>query len=80
MRHIIVHMEQLNLMTSADVAVSLGVHKRTVYRMVRDGRLEAMQVPGYNGPYIFDRADIERFISTSARSRRIQAQEVEPTT
>lgn len=71
-------MQQLDLMTALDVAASLGVHRRTVHRMVQNGQLEATKLPGYNGQYIFDRAYVERFISTYARSRRIQEREVTP--
>lgn len=47
-------------MTTSQVSRRLGRSVRTVHRMVEAGRLKATRVPGYKGPLLFDRAEIER--------------------
>ncbi len=47
-------------MTTVQVARRLGKSVRTVHRMVDTGRLPATRVPGYKGPLLFDRAEVER--------------------
>lgn len=49
------------LLPSRDVADRLGVHIRTVHRLVKSGQLEAALVaPGYRGDFLFDPAEVER--------------------
>ncbi len=45
---------------TADVAKVLRRDVRTVHRMVAAGRLQATRVPGYKGPLLFDRREVER--------------------
>ncbi|MGH3098465.1 MAG: helix-turn-helix domain-containing protein [Streptosporangiales bacterium] len=44
---------------TAEAAEVLGCHKVTVIRWVEQGRLAAKKLPGENGPYLFDRADVD---------------------
>jgi len=49
------------LRTTAEAAERLRVSKRTILRMVEDGRLTAAQkLPGETSTYLFDPAEIER--------------------
>lgn len=53
-----------DLITTVDVANALGVHVRTVHRMVSAGRLEpAVKVPGMRGAYLFHRADVDALLA-----------------
>ena len=53
-------MINLDLLTTAEVAVLLGVSPREVARRVSTGSLEAMaKLPGVRGAYVFERAAIE---------------------
>ena len=48
-------------MTTAQAAEHLGCSVKTITRMVEDGRLTAqIKLPGLRGPYLFERAEIER--------------------
>ena len=56
-------MSNTRLLPTRDVARRLGVHARTVHRMVKDGRLTpAFTAPGYRGDHLFDPADIEALL------------------
>jgi excisionase family DNA binding protein len=52
--------QHTDLIGTADAARRLGVSRSTLTRRVEAGELEpAMRVPGYRGPLLFERADIE---------------------
>lgn len=56
-----------NLMSSAEVAATLGCNVRTVTRMVPDGVLEPVQkMPGKTGAYLFDREAVEALAAERA--------------
>lgn len=42
--------------TTRQAAEALQVTPRTVARWIKDGKLPARKVPGYNGPYLIDPA------------------------
>lgn len=51
------------LLTSPEVSNLLGVSIRTVHRRVDAGDLRAVRkLPGPNGAFLFDRAEVERFL------------------
>ena len=53
-----------NLLTTHEAAAALGISAVTVTWRARNGRLTpALKLPGDNGPYLFDRAEIERLAS-----------------
>ena len=61
-------MPNLELLTTAEVAARLGVDVRTVARWVNAGRLRpAVQGPGLRGARLFDPAEVDRFVSESAK-------------
>lgn len=52
---------------SAEAAEILGVDRRTLTRMVADGRIEpATKLPARTGAYLFDRAAIEALANADA--------------
>lgn len=54
-------MPKNGLILTADVATLLGVHVRTVHRLVESGRLKpTLKVPGPKGAYLFDLVDVEK--------------------
>lgn len=54
-------MPTLALMPTAEVAVALGVHVRTVHKMAADGRIAPVaKGPGVRGAYLFNPADVDR--------------------
>lgn len=56
-----------NLMSSAEVAATLGCNVRTVTRMVPDGVLAPVQkMPGKTGAYLFDREAVEALAAERA--------------
>ena len=56
---------QQTLLTSPQVAHILGKSARTIHRMVESGALVPItQLPGPNGAYLFDLADIEALLAT----------------
>lgn len=57
-------MNNVDLLTSREVAQELGRDIRTVHRMVQRGDLRpVMQVPGYRGALLFNPADVEALVS-----------------
>jgi excisionase family DNA binding protein len=49
-----------SLVTTAEVAAALGVHVRTVHRMVARGELTpAFKAPGLRGPLLFDKEAVD---------------------
>lgn len=60
-------MADRTLATSPQVANQLGVSLRTVHRLVAAGRLTpAQKLPGPNGAFLFDPADIDAYRDTKA--------------
>ena len=56
-------------LTTAKVADLLGVDVRTVHRWVDAGRLTpAMKLDGLRGPYLFERAEVERLQASEQAS------------
>lgn len=55
-------------LTSAEVARVLGRSVRTVHRLVEDGVLPAMKLPGETGAYLFDPKDVEALAKQRAAS------------
>ncbi len=54
-------MSQTKLLTSSQAATVLGKSLRTIQRMAEAGELEiATKLPGPNGAYLFDEAEIIR--------------------
>lgn len=52
------------LLTSPEVATRLGRSIRTVHRLVISGQLvPAQKLPGPNGAFLFDPADVEQFLA-----------------
>jgi excisionase family DNA binding protein len=50
--------------TTAEAAAALGVHVKTVHRMVNEGRLTPLlKVPGRTGAYIFAASEVDRAVS-----------------
>lgn len=63
--------DPLTLITTAEVAVRMGVRSATVTRWHRDGILvAAAKLPGRTGPLLFDPRDVEQ---AAARRRRARA-------
>lgn len=61
-------MTNIVLMPTRDVAARLGVHVRTVHRMVERGALApTQQVPGYRGDYLFDPSAVDALAEERAR-------------
>ena len=55
-----------DLLTTAQVAVRLGVTTSTVNRMASDGRLSvALTLPGETGARLYHRADIDALVDAS---------------
>ncbi len=55
--------------TSAEAGVILGKSARTVSRLASDGELAYIRkLPGPNGDYLFDRAEVLRVKSELARA------------
>jgi excisionase family DNA binding protein len=54
--------------TTAEVAAALGVHVKTVHRMVREGRLTPLlKVPGRTGAYIFTAEEAARVVAEQGK-------------
>lgn len=57
-------MEQGRVLTTSQVAATLRVSLRTVYRMLDDGRLEAAgRLPGDRGAFLFRQSDVEAIVA-----------------
>lgn len=55
-----------DLIPTAEVAAILNIHVATVVRRAQSGEIPyAMKLPGETGPYLFDRADIERLAKSA---------------
>lgn len=53
-------MEAPRMLGTVEVSELLGKHRTTIVRWARSGRLPlAVEVPGYRGDFLFDRASIE---------------------
>ena len=53
-----------DLLTTADVAERTGLTVYTISRLVREGKLTpAHQLPGTTGARLFDKAEVDRFLS-----------------
>jgi predicted site-specific integrase-resolvase len=53
-------MSKPDLLTSTQAGAALGVSGRTVLRRAEKGELRVVQkLPGWNGTWLFDRAEIE---------------------
>lgn len=64
------------LMTASEVAEAFGRDTRTISRWTREGRLTpTTKLPGVTGAYIYDRAEIERLISSSRVVRTLSPKE-----
>jgi len=60
--------------TTAQAAERLRCDVSTINRMARDGRLApALKFPGERGPYMFERADVERLAVELAREHAAKA-------
>lgn len=58
-----------DLLTTAQAASVLGVHVRTVHRLVRDGRLTAaLKLPTPTGAYLFEPDDVAALAAEKAAS------------
>ena len=63
-------------MTASEVAAAFGRDTRTISRWTREGRLTpTTKLPGKTGAYIYDRAEIERLISSSRVVRTLSPKE-----
>lgn len=63
------------LLTSFEVGLELGKSARTIQRMADAGDLPvAQKLPGPNGAYLFQRADIERYKRAADQALGEQAQ------
>jgi hypothetical protein len=51
-----------NLLNTNQAAVIAGKHQRTIVAWIRAGLLPAQKFPGGRGPYIIDKADLEKLI------------------
>ena len=61
---------QTELMTASEVAEAFGRDTRTISRWTREGRLTpTTKLPGQTGAYIYDRAEIEKLVSSSKIAR-----------
>lgn len=50
-----------DLISTAELAKELGVHVRTIHRMVKRGQLSThLRAPGEKGAWLFLREDVER--------------------
>lgn len=64
--------DPLTLITTAEVAVRMGVRSATVTRWHRDGLLvAAAQLPGRTGPLLFDPRDVEQAAARRRRARTV---------
>lgn len=62
-------MSNESLIGSDEASKVLGVHRATFLRWVEDGVIEPVtQLPGQNGAYLFDRADVEALKATRAEA------------
>lgn len=60
-------MPNSELIPTAEAAKVLGCNVRTIHRFVTSGKLTpAQKFPGYRGPYLFRRADVEALIRTES--------------
>lgn len=60
-------MPKVEWMSTAEAALWLGIHRRSVTRWVETGRLQPIdQLPGRRGAYLFDRAQIEALAAERA--------------
>lgn len=61
------------MLTTPQVAQMIGKSVRTVHRAIDDEELKpAMQVgTGANAPYLFERAEVERWIASRAKSEAV---------
>lgn len=59
------------LLTSPEVALRLGCSTRTVHRLVTSQNLApAQKLPGPNGAFLFDPADVESYRQQRASAER----------
>ena len=57
------------VMTAAEVGELAGCSGRTITRRADAGELKILRkLPGPNGDYLFDRAEVERYLATLAAS------------
>ena len=52
--------QQVNVYTLIEVASLLRVSSRTIYNMIRDGRLHPVRVG--RGKYLFPRSEVDRLL------------------
>lgn len=56
-------------LTVAEAAQALGVHRKTILRAVKSGRLrQSRKLPGRTGAYLIPAADVERLAAERAAS------------
>ncbi|MGH3501479.1 MAG: helix-turn-helix domain-containing protein [Nocardioidaceae bacterium] len=64
-------MSARQLIGAPEAATILGVHRATVLRWAEAGQLPVVEkMPGDNGPYLFDRIDVERVAAEVGVERR----------
>jgi excisionase family DNA binding protein len=54
--------KQHSLLTVRQTAAELGLHPISVYRMIREGRLPALQLGGRGAPLRVDRAELDAWL------------------
>jgi predicted site-specific integrase-resolvase len=63
-------MRNLEPITSAEAGAILGVSARTVQRRADEGLITCIRkLPGPNGDYLFDRAEVEKVAAGQAKAR-----------
>lgn len=56
-------------LTTADAARLLGTYPKHVHRLVAEGKLSPThKLPGRTGAFLFRRADVAKYLRTTARS------------
>ena len=69
---ILMNMTNTKLVSTAEVALLLNVHRATVTRMVEQGKLKpAVRGEGIRGSMFFYRSEVERYKRAEARRDRI---------
>jgi excisionase family DNA binding protein len=58
------------LMASGEVIALLGIDRSTLVRRIAAGKIRYVQkLPGLRGGYLFDRAEVERYVAEQEQAK-----------
>ncbi len=58
------------LMASGEVIALLGIDRSTLVRRIAAGKIRYVQkLPGLTGGYLFDRAEVERYVAEQEKAK-----------